>query len=356
MEFKTLKKLFISYNKVFTKGFIYTIENDNSVEIDFKNLINDIFHYLKKIVITEPIENNHLQNMKLRITYTDNYESPEFLLTKLNKYKEVIFNELVYFIEKYFRDDGNFKIIKSTLDELLIIRDNFVDRVIKLYYKNQLNENEPEYNVIKYKEYKLFHDIIRYEKNIYKLEENNISWIFENNHDNIIKYEKTELLFKFENNKTYNVWEDDHSPKVILKNIDSSKDYNFEFDIDFIKSNEQARYHAGIFLKTEKEETYFIGIFCNTQMKIEKFYKDEKLFFHTKVLYENNIDSKSNFRIQLKKEINNYKISLDGMNCFTISDICELDYLSIGCKTWDNPLPLEFKIENIYYELSDSSH
>jgi len=353
MEFSTIKKVYQSFQQTYGSSYICGFEN---LDIDFKEIdfIREIMN-----ILTSNIDDNLFKEPSLlkaldinnNIEYSNN--SPDFLLTKISKYKEVIYNEIVFLLGRFYKDDANLLELTSMKDSILTALNNFINKILKKYYRKiTLNYQDDLKTIIEME--KQFFKYLNSFKDKKNKNLTNIVFLPENNKDDIIKENDVDYDFLFTNNKTYNVWEDDNAPKLVLKNFKKNSDFTFGFKTTLAKRVEEACYHLGLIIKTDNNETYFLGLFCNNKIKIEKFYKNEKLFFITKELYEYQFKNDiKEINIIFERKDNKYLFLFETdkeKEIINIDDLKNIDLLSIGCKTWGDPLPIVFKVTNINYK------
>lgn len=270
--------LYKSHNDVYgyDASFVFLKKNKYFSKYSERELLCIIINRISQKSGKKYRQIEKLEEIALLFDENADKEKIDFLVKKLlniNKYKNVMLNEIVNYMQRY-----NYAIDK--INEILKIKErlyeawcNFVTIVIIKIKRKKYQLNDAMLDNINLYEKQLVELLKEFENFLmtYEDDEKNIS-VYDNkeNLDHIISISEENTQFEFDNGRTYNLWNYGDAPKRTLmsKNVDES----FRICVDIIideKTKENA-FQAGIFVRNDEGKVWFAAYDNRDMLVLDK--------------------------------------------------------------------------------------
>ncbi|MCX8129427.1 MAG: BtrH N-terminal domain-containing protein [Clostridia bacterium] len=354
VQFDVLEKMYISYCEAFKTNNLYTIKSaNNDKQVRILDLIidcMDTFLSLEKGFSYKEIK--YVDDILKRLEKQEYSEAADICnhLYRIINYKEVFYSELAYNTSFYLKNNDLVEKL-TALSKLLATRWSNISNICSTNcFRKKCCTVSDELEEVTGLEKELEDTLLQIKKQLVRLspEEDNYNksgfiWVFENNEDNVISVSDSSCNFYLNKEKEYTCWLGDHAPKVFLRNFDSSSN-SFEFTTrhTFSKSDPDIKFHGGIVFRDDSGSLYFWGNYCGECLLLEKIGENSKL---------DRVDiGGCDIILGLRKKGNTFYFEYsfsDESNmilAYEIDDICKIQQIGLGCKTWSahGELKMEF--------------
>lgn len=227
-------------------------EIDLSVAANYKQI--EILKALGNLINEENIDINYYGNeLKKKLIH-------------VNKYRKLFQTEMEKFMHDYEFESERIEEYRSYCIELNNLWEIFIMKKVVESVRGRLQNPEPEERIIR-KERQIQKIIIKFQNYINtEIREDGISrktmpYPLENNEDNIITGNAEEIEFYFPGRKTYNWWDMDEAPKVLLQSELENRNFEIRTVLTLDEGYNAKNQEAGIFIRNRKSgQSLIIGI------------------------------------------------------------------------------------------------
>lgn len=347
LPFPMLQKANDSYKKAIGKEYSFMVfKQERKVEV--LSILIYILEAFQTINVQEVCTykqfelfstlNELYRNESLHQSGVDtNYYSNELKkkLINVNKYRKLFHEQIKAYMQTYDFDETQMEVFYQTALELQELWEVFVMKKTLEIARGRLKAEL--LNEIIEKEQALQHiagEFLNYlktteleKKEIKSKKETKTFHAFENNEDNIITETETEIIFDFKGNRTYNWWEQDEAPKVILASAFSESQFCYETELVIDEAANSHNFEAGFFLRNKNTgESILLGI-----ENQENIVFDETNITGHKI----HVEKKARYQLFLRYQNGELISGVDGKEYFHHEcDGVEQMQFGLVCKTW----------------------
>lgn len=329
----------------YKRALIHILEKYDAIEID------NISEY-RQIQLLEMLNEVSADNSEHGKYYREEFKKK---LININKYREVLFEEIAsimadfnYDIEKRYIYQGRIKNLYELWDNYIMV--NLVKASRGRFIACNSNEISAAENDIQ-NEIKAFIEYLYKNENISDNENKNkikdeITYEKINNGDGIIYGNDEKIIFNFDGKRTYNWWIEDEAPKVKIYSghIENNSNIKINTCIEIVRdtvSQYDGMLQTGIYIHTYADNrNYICGFEGNEKWILDRVGYDG-LYLDINNKYEISVEITQSvviFRKVVKQD--EYQIFSQKVN----TD----DGLEVGlvCKTWNKPSKVKVLFKN----------
>lgn len=354
LELETLNRVY--QNSDVKQLIIINKCSTNNTKSDGISVLYLLDLYLNHTYAYPFIEECIIDNINKNISDENyNYNDDLYELVNKPKLKEFLLKELCSLINKELVSEIKDKNILPIIDRYYNSYKKLINKTISQIYRGEIiDKKQFALEIVQYeqairREFRnIRNEVVQHNEvnNAFTHKVSDESEKIENNDEHIITKFDSDYYFNFNSNKTYNSWDKDINPKVILMDgLNIYPNFYFETDIDINDDFEEIGFLAGITFYTSNDDIYSWGIHSGASIVLDHMGVNTTLF---KVAYHS-------LNAHIFIELRNYKLfvgyfDLDEKKIskeITING--KISKIAVGCKTWVNGRSLKIKFsKNIF--------
>lgn len=370
LPYELLKKANDDYKKVFGKeyaGLLFRKERDMNPVIVLKHLLKEYVgldlaeacNYKQMELLTAFRNLINEENRNIDIEYYGNELKKK--LINVNKYRKLFQMEMEWFMQKFGFGLTEIEEYKTKSMELNNLWEMFLIRKTAESVRGRYLDIESDPVIIR-KEIQiqnLVKEFLRHMDNeisdngnhkssngLCGEEEAVLTYPAEHNEDGIITGNDSEIVFHFQGKKTYNWWDMDEAPKILLQSVSNSQEFEVRTVITIDREQNAKNYEAGIFIRNpETGQSLMIGIENEKNIVLDEI----EIIGHK--LYVGVSEEYSVF-LKYKTGILECGLCIFGSDKILFTHECgtlEESEIGLACKTWGTGGKLKVTFRDIRY-------